>query len=90
MDQEIIPEQEDNHSKGYSKKNPVYLKTLSKLRLTSLPPTLFLTNLFLGARAPLGIALVKKKTVYLKTLSKREGGRSTSIWIMSLNILGFF
>ena len=30
-----------------SKKKTVYLKTLSKLRLTPLPPTLFLTNLFL-------------------------------------------
>ena len=28
-------------------KKKVYLKTLSKLRLTSLPPTLYLTNLFL-------------------------------------------
>ena len=30
-----------------SKKNPVYLKTLSKLVVTPLPPTLFLTNLIL-------------------------------------------
>ena len=35
-------------SKGYSQKEKtVYLKTLSKLRLTSLPPTLFWTKFFL-------------------------------------------
>ena len=47
MDQFLDPETDIMGERTYiSKKNPVYLKTLSKLRLTSLPPTLFLTNLF--------------------------------------------
>ena len=36
--------------RGAVQKKPVYLQTLSKLRLTPLPPTLFLTNLFLTKR----------------------------------------
>ena len=36
-----------SHKGCRPKKTTVYLQTLSKLRLTPLPPTLFLTNLFL-------------------------------------------
>ena len=36
-----------NVVKGCRQKKTVYLQTLSKLRLTPLPPILFLTNLFL-------------------------------------------